>query len=438
MQGTLRHCWQHTVRSAPAAPALHDVATGRTWTRAELTALGAAWAARHGEGLAGQRVVFSGGNGPEWFGVFLGLLSSDAVIVALDPGEPLEAQRALAAKIGALSLWHDGYLEPIGPPRRRSAHPPRLLKVTSGTTGIPRGLPFNDSQLLADGRQVCATMGIRSRDVNLGCIPFGHSYGLGNLVLPLLMQGTAIVCGVPPLPQALADAIARWRPTVFPGVPALLRALAGAEIAPRHLRSLRTVISAGAPLAPEVAQAFYRKFGRKIHNFYGSSETGGITYDRTGKAALTGASVGRPMKGVTLRPGPGGRFWVVSPAVFGRGKFRPADRGELNARGDLVLLGRTGQMVKIGGRRLDPAEVERALRLIPGVRDALVSLHQERADTLVAAVAARVTADELRAGLQERIAGWKIPRKFVVLPEFPLTARGKVDTRRLLAVLHGD
>jgi len=437
MSATLRTSWQRTVRSAPAAIALRDAVTARSWTRAELTALGAEWAAEYGGELAGQRVVFSEPNGAEWFRVFLGLLAADAVIVPLDPGEPVTAKRAIAGNIGAMFLWHDHFLEPMGPPRRTHPHGPRLLKLTSGSTGVPQALPFTDAQLLADGRQVCTTMGIKRNDLNLGCIPFGHSYGLGNLVLPLLTQGTAIVCGVPLLPQALGEAIAQWRPTVFPAVPALLRALAGAEIAPVQLRSLRTVVSAGAPLAPDVAQAFHAKFGQTIHNFYGSSETGGITYDRSGRAALTGASVGRPMKGVKLRFGAKGRFWVKSRAVGRRGVFRPADRGELNSKGELVLLGRAGRMVKIAGRRLDPAEVERTLREMPGVQDVIVASHRDRADTLVAAVATRHTGEALREWLQGRIAGWKIPRKFVVVAEFPLTARGKVDSRRLQALLHG-
>ena len=138
-------------------------------------------------------------------------------------------------------------------------------------------------------------MGIEATDVNLGLIPFGHSYGLGNLVLPLLLQGTAIVCGVAALPHAIAETIARWRPTVFPAVPAILRALASAEIPAEQLASVRTVISAGAPLAAEVARRFMHGSAR-IHSFYGSSETGGIAFDRTGEASLTGRSVGRRWK----------------------------------------------------------------------------------------------------------------------------------------------
>ena len=65
------------------------------------------------------------------------------------------------------------------------------------------------------------------------------------------------------------------------------------------------MISAGAPLSAEVAQQFYRRYGIKIHNFYGSSETGGICYDRTGNATLSGRSVGKPLSGVMVRDSPG-------------------------------------------------------------------------------------------------------------------------------------
>lgn len=436
MAETLLYLWQSTVRAAPAAAAVFDAQTGRVWTRLELATYATAWRAQHGARAVGQIVVFGEPNGPGWLRIFLGLLACDATIVALDPGEPLAAQRALAAGIGAAFLWHGEKLEPMAAASRvRARNSVRLIKLTSGSTGTPRALRFGDAQLIADGRQVCSSMDIRSTDLNFGCIPFGHSYGLGNLVVPLIVQGTPVVSAGAVLPQVLAAGIEQWQPTVFPAVPALLRALTEAEIAPGQLRSLRTVISAGAPLAPEIAQAFQRKFGLGIHNFYGSSETGGIAYDRSGEATLTGRGVGVPLDGVRLHFGRGRRFFVESAAVCGRGKFRPADRGELNSAGELVLQGRAGRMVKIAGRRLDPAEVERALRELPGVVDAFVTLHPGRADTLAAAVASGESGPVLRERLRERIAAWKIPKKLIVLPEFPLTARGKTDTRRLRTLL---
>jgi acyl-CoA synthetase (AMP-forming)/AMP-acid ligase II len=443
---TLLSAWHRTLRANPGAAALVDDAAGRTWSRREIDAAAAAWAARHGRALHGSTVVFAEANGAGWLEVFLGLLQSGAVVAAVEPGEPAAAQRALAHAVGAAALWSEGRLDSLASHRQRRPPGARLLKLTSGSSGAPRVLAFTDAQLLADGRQVCATMGIRARDRNLGLIPFGHSYGLGNIVVPLLAQGTAVVCGVPPLPQAVAAAVARWRPTVFPSVPALLRALAETTADPAPWRSLRTVISAGAPLAAETAQKFYERFGRKIHNFYGSSETGGIAYDRSGEATLSGRSVGEPLEGVRLTWEGRGRFIVRSAAVFtlgnprarrGRGAHRPADLARPDPAGRIVLLGRRGRMLKLAGRRLDPAEVERALEALPGVREARVAAHPRRSDALAAAVAGEIGADAALAALRARLAAWKIPRRLIVVPEFPRTPRGKIDPRGLRELLGG-
>jgi long-chain acyl-CoA synthetase len=447
MTETLLSRWNATVAAAPDATAVVDAATWREVTRAELDGRANIWRDAHGQGTAGQIVVISEPNGPEWFSVFLGLLKSGAVIAPLDPGEPRPTQLATATSIGAGWLWAGGAMQRVEGRPRIARDDRRIIKLTSGSTGTPRALGFTDAQMLADGRQVCAGMGIAPTDVNFGLIPFGHSYGLGNIVVPLLAQGTCVVCGAVALPHAIADAIERGRATVFPAVPALLRALAISDIPPDNLGSLRTIISAGAPLAPDVAAAFTARFGRKVHSFYGSTETGGITFDRSGEAARTGRSVGVPLPGVSLKFGRGRRFDVESAAVFslgnrrrsvmGLGMHRPADLGALTADGELVLLGRAGRFVKIAGRRLNLAEVERALREIPGVRDAFVVAHSARADALEAAVATDHAADFLRSALRERMAGWKIPKRILTLPAFPLTARGKTDTRALREKLGG-
>jgi len=443
---TLLESWNRTVRRGRNAPALIEAATGRIWTRREIDERAAAWAGVHGAFLSHRLVLFAEPNGLDWLRVFLGLLKADAVAAAVEVGEPPEARRSQAVAIGAAFHWSAGALEPTGIARAIPRDGRRYLKLTSGSTGAPRPIAFTDFQLLADGRQVCATMGVRGSDLNYGLIPFGHSYGLGSLVLPLLERGTAIVCGTTVLPQAVAAEIEKWLPTVLPSVPAVLRALAGADIAPERLRSLRTVISAGAPLPPETAWAFQARFGLRIHNFYGSSETGGIAYDRTGQATLAGRSVGRPLRGVRLHLGRGGRFIVESAAVHtignptprgagGLGRHRPADLARLEKNGELVLVGRTGRMLKVGGRRLDPAEVERALKSLPGVRDAFVALHPARPEALAAFVTGRIAADAAREALRTSLAAWKIPRKIVALPEFPLTPRGKTDTRKLRELL---
>jgi acyl-coenzyme A synthetase/AMP-(fatty) acid ligase len=441
MSDSLFHLWSATVERDPGATAVIEAESGKKWSRAALAAGAAEWAYSFREAVDGailvrRRVAMSVPNGAEWFRIFIGLLSVGAVPAPFDPSEPEDAQADAARAIGASYLWREGRLLPIG--RGRPTRVPRtecLVKMTSASTGAPRGLAAGHAQMEADGRQICASMGIVPADACLAAIPLGYSYGLGNLVLPLILQGTRVICASSALPQALATDAARFRPTVFPAVPPVLKALASSDLPGRALSSLRLVISAGSALAPDVARAFSEKFGRRIHGFYGTSETGGIAFDRTGEATLEGRSVGTPLEGVILRPSKSGRFTVSSAAVLGRGRFSPADRASFGTGGELVLLGRTDRVVKVAGRRVDLAEIERALRALPGIRDAFAHLVPGPELVLAAAAATTLAPPEIRRLLRSSLASWKVPTRVVVLAQFPVTARGKTDGRRLRQLL---
>jgi acyl-CoA synthetase (AMP-forming)/AMP-acid ligase II len=447
MSGELLRAWDRTLRRHGARTAVAQAGDGRVCTFAELDRRAAAWLAAQARPaeLARRTIVFSAPNGIGWFELLLGLLRAGAVAVPLDAAEPPASQRALAEALGAGFWWDGSRLEALPGSRRIRDQGVCLVKLTSGTTGRPRPLAFTAAQLLADAGQIVATMGIRSGDLNYALIPLGHSYGLGNLALPLVAQGVPLVCGSAPLPHAIFRDFARWRPTVFPGVPALWRALASSGPEPAALESLRLAISAGAPLAPETAREFAARFGRRLHNFYGSSETGGIAFDRSGAATLAGG-VGRPMRRVRIARLAGQRIRVCSPAVFthsnrqrsGRlGRWTLPDRVEFGARGELRLVGRRGQSVKLAGRRANLAEIEARLRRLAGVRDAWIDLGPGAHAVLGAALATERPVAELRAELLADTASWKIPKKWLLLPILPLTARGKVDGRALSARLFG-
>jgi acyl-CoA synthetase (AMP-forming)/AMP-acid ligase II len=444
---TLLTTWRALVAQSPDATALIDGATGRAWTRAELSAAAAGWLASLPAAarahIARRRVVMAGTNSVRWFHVFLGLLELGAIPALADSKETPGRLSAIAAASRAAAIIRDGDLALLAPRAavrrvaaiRCAGAGQCLVKLTSGSTGAPRALAFTHAQMLADARQICATMRIRPDDLTLGIIPFGHSYGLGHIVVPLLAQGTPVLSAASPFPHAIATDCARWKPTVFPAVPTLLRILAAAEVAPASLASLRLVISAGAPLQPADALAFAAKYGRHVHNFYGASETGGISYDRRGDAAENARGVGLPIEGVRLIWRRGKRFTVESAAVRGSGRHSPPDRGELNAAGELILLGRAGRTLKIAGRRLDPGEVETALRALPQVCDAFVAADPKRPDSIAAAIAANGPLPhtiDLRRQLSTRLAAWKIPDRLVVMPAFPTTLRGKTDRAALL------
>jgi acyl-coenzyme A synthetase/AMP-(fatty) acid ligase len=352
--------------------------------------------------------------------------------------------------LGACALYLDGEFQSLGKVAATPAQNKKCccVKITSGSGALPKAVECRAEHLLADGRQVVKTMGIRASDLNLAAIPLGHSYGLGNLVMPLILQGTAMVCAAEYLPRQLIEWIERYGVTVFPAVPALFRVLATLpqEVAvagprdgspstaatPTRIGSLRTVISAGAVLTPAVAQDFFARYGVRIHNFYGASETGGICYDRTGGASLTGRSVGKPLAGVSVTV-KAGRVTVKSPAVTAHGgRWRLGDFGELNGRGELVLLGRAGQGANIDGKKVHPLEVERVLRALPGVTDAIVWLRQSHGrDILAAGVETSHSRAELERALAARLPAWKLPKAWFIARELPRTSRGKIDLAML-------
>jgi acyl-CoA synthetase (AMP-forming)/AMP-acid ligase II len=431
-ESALWSAWRRIVERHPAKLALIDAGHGgsagqsRRWTVRALQLQSETYASALQTFHAGDRIAFRLPNGADWLALFLALQKSALVAVPLDAGLPREGCVETARRLRAHAVFIDGEFYVLeGGLRQKHVC---CLKITSGTSGEPKAVACRAEHLLADGRNVCRTMGVRPDDRNLAAIPFGHSYGLGNLVLPLLLQGTAIISAREFLPRQLVEWTRRHRATVFPAVPALLRVLAELPASAGGLAPLRTVISAGAVLPSAVAQAFRVRFELKIHNFYGSSETGGICYDRTGAASLSGRSVGKPLVGVHVSVA-AGRIMVESAAVATRSRrWRLPDVGEWNRAGELVLLGRGGQGANIGGKKVHPREVERVIRALPGVTDAVVWLeHRAGRDLLAAAVETKHGRSEIERTLSARLPAWQMPKSVFVAAELPRSARGKLD-----------
>jgi long-chain acyl-CoA synthetase len=191
-----------------------------------------------------------------------------------------------------------------------------------------------------------------------------------------------------------------------------------------------------------------------VHPFYGTSETGGITYDATEEPAADGL-VGTPLPGVRVElvpeegaPAGGGRVLVRAPSViagyadgvdgdsFTYGGFLTGDLGTIDSIGRLTLSGRVSSFVNVAGRKVQPDEVERVLRAYDGIVDVRVlgMADERRGEQLVACVVAtgaRPSLITLRQFCGARLAAHKIPRAFVFVDAIPLTERGKTDRVRL-------
>src|ERR1035441_3150436 len=333
-------------------------------------------------------------------------------------------------------------LEPHKQPLTDSPPPPPCyhLKTTPPTMGTPHAVAFTEEQLAADAENIVATMGLRPDWPNLGVISLAYSYGFSNLVLPLLLHGIPLYLVPSPLPVVLRSAAhAHWNLTLA-GVPALWRAWhkAGAI-----LRNVRLAISAGAPLPLTLERAVFEEHGVKIHNFYGSTECGGITYDGTATPRLDEASVGRPMQNVRVainregallvRSRAGGETYWPEPAdTRGRGRFQTCDLAELKD-GVVYLRGRTNDQINVAGRKVSPATIEQALRQHEAVAECLVfgvpSGNADRVDHIVACVAAdrRGTTEELKQFLLSKLPSWQVPREWWFVKSLGTNARGKVS-----------
>lgn len=425
--------WQTLVRRHPRKTVLIDLAAGKTWSARTLDA----WCRVDSLNMQGRdhTVALALPNGPAWVGHFLAAQRLGKTVVALDPHQPEEQRRELAERLGASCLYTEQGVVRWKPARRRYPGGTVFVKVTSGSTGTPQAWPCRAPHLLADGKNVCATMGIRASDKNLGLIPLGHSYGMGNLVMPLLLQGTAIAVAPAFVPGQIPEWIHQYRLTVFPTVPAVLRVLA--HLPGRDLSPLRLAISAGAPLSPEIARAFQQAHGLVPKNFYGSSETGGIAYDPTGRGSLSGEHLGKPLQGVKIRIVRGQRIEVTSAAVLSAdGRHILPDRGLLRPDGRLQLLGRDAAPANIGGRKVHPAEIQQLLHHLPQVREALVWVCQSKGrDVLAAAVETSLAEKDLQSLVGEKLSPWKMPKLWYVRTELPRTSRGKLDRAQIHASL---
>jgi acyl-CoA synthetase (AMP-forming)/AMP-acid ligase II len=422
--------WQRTASRRPRINLLIDAPTGHTFRADEITsAAEVVFRAGRFAGVGGC-VAWVLPNGLDWLAIFFAAQKAAWSTLPLDPGFDERHGRELATHLGATHWWDGQALSTLDSPKRHWRGVV-VVKVTSGSTGHAVAVPCQARHLLADYQHIRAGMGLRPRDKNLGLIPWGHSYGLGNLVLPLLADGIPIITAAVYTIAQIGEWCERFRPTVFPSVPAVFKLLA--ESAGGHqLGSLRLAISAGATLPAEVAQSFQRRFGRKIHNFYGASETGGICYDQTGQASLAGHSVGRPLPGVrvTLRAG---RVLVHSTAVATKkGWHLLPDGGCWNEAGELILTGRFGKLANLAGRKVAPAEIETLLRTLPGVTDAWCGVASRTGRDFLAAAAETTTpVKELTRTLAARLPTWKQPRVLLALPQFPRNARGKIDAGAL-------
>lgn len=400
--------WLATAQNRSSDLALIDSSTGCNWTFAQLQRAAEAFTVNETESMA-----FPSGSDAQFI---LRLLSAWRHGI---PACPLEQNQT------GLELREVP---------RFCAH----VKITSATSGPPKSILFTAEQLAADAENIVATMGLRPEWPNLACISLAHSYGFSNLVLPLLFHGIPLVLVPAPLPEVVSRAAKQVEWITLPAVPALWKTWHEAGAIPSNLR---LAISAGATLPLALEESIYAT-GVKIHNFYGSSECGGIAYDRTevprAEASFTGTalenvklSVSRDGTLVITSGAVGETYWPEPHPALSKSSFQTADLVDLR-EGAVHLRGRLSDVLNIAGRKISPEAIEAALRRNPGIVDCVVfgiEDPESRGEAIVAAVELRdsMTIPELNRFLSEHLPGWQIPRHWWFTEQIAPNQRGKIS-----------
>ncbi len=341
-----------------------------------------------------------------------------------------------------------------------------VLQPTGGTTGTPKAAMLTHRNLVANAEQVATWFpGAEEVPVILAALPFFHIYGLTvDLDYALLRAGTLVL--LPRFdPHQVFAAIARYRPSLFPGAPIMYQTLANHPDAGRYdLRSIRACISGAAPLAPEVQDGFEAATGGRVVEGYGLTEASPVTHCNPVQGDRRNGTIGLPFPGTDARiveagggePLPIGEvgelevrgpqvmtgYWQrpeETAAVLRDGWLCTGDMARMSADGYFTIVDRKKDLVIVGGMNVYPREVEEVLLSHPAVREAaVIGVPEERHGEVPRAFVAlepgaSATPEELVKHCEANLARFKVPRQIEVRAELPKTMIGKVLRKDLRA-----
>ena len=475
----------HHVRARPDRPAL--IAGPRTLYYRELNGLVRRWAAHlHALGIRdGQILGIALKDTPDHVIALYAAARLGAVALPMDWRWTDEEKVALATRFRSAAIlieadaaplagvrcvpvdraFHDGVAASTADlPFPADGTAPLLLSLSSGTTGRPKGPMVTHAQFLRRFWTHWIDLGLNAGETYVSATPLYFGGGRTFCMSQLFAGGTVVLFPPPYQPEALVDELARRGATSLFLVPTQLRRLldlSDERLAP--VRRLRLLLSSGAPLHPDERRQIRARLSGRFHEYYASTEGGGVSLLRPEDLDRHPDSVGRPVFGVEvgifddamnrLPAGEVGRLGYRGPGVasgfyddpeagaeaFRQGWFFPGDLAMVNEAGFVFLRGRAKDMIIRGGVNIYPAEIEAVLQAHPDVRESAVVGWPSRVmgEEVAAFVSLRapVSDDALRSFCAGRLAPYKVPKGFFPVDELPRNPSGKVLKAALVARL---
>jgi len=482
---------EQAARFFPEFPALVERGHATTYAALEAESNRVA-GALVGLGLEpGDHVALCLPNGKPWLAAYFGAIKAGGAAVTLAagmaPGElrPLladcnpkvlfttqEKLTALGSRQGlggtkivapggdityeALLALGDGEFQAV----ERERYDVAAVLYTGGTTGTPKGVMLTHENLMVSAHNVARQERSDHEDRVLCFLPLHHVFGQVHVMLStILTAGCLEMMPAFDLEEVLA-AFGRGEVTKFYAVPTVYLRLLGQDNLKERLGKVRYCFSAAASMALEVVREWKEVSGLDIHEAYGMTESASmVTYNHYYRHKV--GSVGTPVgsvevaimdqEGNLLPQGRDGEICIQGPNIMKgylnrpgetarafRGPwFRSGDVGHLDEDGYLYIVDRIKDMIITGGENVYPREVEELLYQRPEVAEcAVVGLPDREYGEQVTAVivpkpGAELDPEELRAYLRERLSGFKVPKAFVVVPDLPRSAAGKILKRVL-------
>jgi len=339
--------------------------------------------------------------------------------------------------------------------------PSRVVLLTSGTTGTPKGAPRQAGHSLHPLGALLSKVPYRPREKSYVAAPMFHGLGFTQMALAMTI-GTTVIVERRFKPERVLDAIARERPQVLAVVPVMLhRIVSLIEEQPGRwdTSSLRIIFSSGSQLEAELVRRTQRAIGDVLYNFYGSTEVAWATFATPDDLRAAPGTAGRPPFGTIVRLYDGDGRPVYGPDNVGRifvgngfqfegytgggnkeiidGLMSTGDVGHFDTAGRLFVDGRDDDMIVSGGENLFPNEMEELLITHEAIGEAAVIGvdDDEFGKRLAAYVVLRpgqsLSDDELREFVKRNLARYKVPRDVTFVEELPRTPTGKVLKRTL-------